>query len=595
MNLEDTRNINQVYRPSNRLRKIVQITRMCSDVCGADVFGHGYRVNIRTYMVLGIINFSIIFLSYTMYSGWITEGDWTIILQVLTIGGGTLSQGYVKLVNSIRQQNNFRYLLGEVYSLFEEYELKSSDYAVYLKKGCDLLSYFMKLCAVINVIMICGLILVAAAINVIFQKRQLIVYGQIFGIDPSTSTGFFVTFSVQAGFLLVGGFGLYAGDMAFFTPISQISTLKEILRCKFKEINEAMQGDELSRPSNISELLKDAVQFHQRYLRFNIRQTPIMTHRQSDRFKAIVRITKICADICGANVLEHDYRINVRTVLVFVIIILTFVFMSYTIYDGFFVQGDWKIILQVLSIGAGTLVQGFVKLLNCIQQQENFRFLIGELYDIYEEYELKHTGYQRHLNKGIHLLSYIMKLCAFIAVLLVIGMAAVTVVRSLVFDVNQVIVQCLIPGVDHTTPRGFFLTCIVQISFIAVGGFGFYAGDMAFFTPITQIVTFQGILRCKMFDLNEVLEKDGEENVKKSTEMLKEVIKFHQRYMVFLTVTQDTYFLVILVQIATYSTGIICTIFCVLLGAWPGGYVYMIYCFVMMYVYCGVGTLVEVT
>ncbi|XP_061397605.1 odorant receptor 67d-like [Musca vetustissima] len=319
-----------------------------------------------------------------------------------------------------------------------------------------------------------------------------------------------------------------------------------------------------------------------------------MPHRQSDRFKAIVRITKICADICGANVLEHDYHINIRTVLVFMVITLSFGFMSYTIYDGFVVQDDWKIILQVLSIGGGTLVQGFVKLLNCILEQKNFRYLLGELYDIYEDYELKHIGYQRSLNKGIHLLSYIMKLCAFIVALLVLGMTIMTVIRSLVFNANDLIVQCLVPFVDATTPKGFFWTCAIQVVFIAVGGFGFYAGDMAFFTPVTQIVTFRDILRCKFQDLNEIL-LTFPANEKKSTEMLKDIIQFHQRYMKFLATTQDSYFMVILVQIATYSMGIVCTIFCILLGTWPGGYVYMTYCLVMMYVYCGIGTLVYVT
>ncbi|XP_073837818.1 odorant receptor 67d-like [Musca autumnalis] len=319
-----------------------------------------------------------------------------------------------------------------------------------------------------------------------------------------------------------------------------------------------------------------------------------MAHRQSDRFRSIVRITKICADICGANVFDHGYRINIRTVLVFVIIISSFGFMIYTMYDGMFVKGDWKIILQVLSIGGGTLVQGFVKLLNSITQQEHFRYLMDELNDIYNEYELKHVGYQRTLNKGLHYLSHMMKLCAFIVVLMVVGMIAVTVFRSLVFDVNELVVQCMIPFLDPATQKGFVWTCVVQIWFIAVGGFGFYAGDMAFLTPTTQILIFQGILRCKFMDLTEMVEKDPR-NVKKSTEMLKEIINFHQRYMKFLLVTQKTYFLVIAIQIVTYSTGIVCTIFSIMLGSWPGGYVYMIYCFVMMYVYCGIGTLVEVT
>lgn len=82
-----------------------------------------------------------------------------------------------------------------------------------------------------------------------------------------------------------------------------------------------------------------------------------MAKGKSERFRAIVRITKICADICGCNILDHGYRINWRTILVFIVIQLSFAFMSYTMYDGYVVKGDWKVLLQVLSIGGGTLVQ----------------------------------------------------------------------------------------------------------------------------------------------------------------------------------------------------------------------------------------------
>ncbi|XP_061395125.1 odorant receptor 67d-like [Musca vetustissima] len=258
MNLEDARNTNKLYRPSERLRRIVRITRICGDICGADVLDPNYRVNIRTYLVFLVINFSIIFFGYTIYKGW-TDGDddWKIILQVLTVGGGTLAQGYCKLVNSIGQQSNFRYLLDEIYSVFEEYELKSPNYRVFLNQGCQLLTYFMKLCAIVNIAMICGLILVAIAISVVFNKHQLIVYGNVIGADPTTPNGFIVTMIVQSGFLMVGGFGLYAGDMAFFTPISQVATMKGVLRCKFEDINAAVVGENRSHHSQISHLLSD--------------------------------------------------------------------------------------------------------------------------------------------------------------------------------------------------------------------------------------------------------------------------------------------------------------------------------------------------
>ncbi|XP_061397606.1 odorant receptor 67d-like [Musca vetustissima] len=257
MNLEDARNNNKTNRPSERLSRIVRITRICSDICGADVFDPNYHVNIRTCLVLFIINFSIITFCVTIYKGLAGDDDWKIFLQVLSVGGGTLTQGYCKLVNCLRQRSKFCYLLDEVFSLFKEYELKSPSYRVYLNQGCQVLTYFMKLCAVVNVTMICGLILVAVAVNAIFNKHQLIVYGNILGADPTTPNGFIATMIVQSGFLMVGGFGLYAGDMAFFTPISQIATMKGILRCKFEDINAVIEGEDQEDHLKISRLLSD--------------------------------------------------------------------------------------------------------------------------------------------------------------------------------------------------------------------------------------------------------------------------------------------------------------------------------------------------
>lgn len=274
-----------------------------------------------------------------------------------------------------------------------------------------------------------------------------------------------------------------------------------------------------------------------------------MVQAVSERFRSIVRITAICADICGCNVLDPNFRINIRTILVLVVINLSLFFLSYTMYDGFVIKGDWKIILQVLSIGGGTLIQvrkcfhgpiwnfcsmsflqGFCKLTNCIRQQKKIRFLNEELHAIYDEYELKGSEYRIHLNKGCQLLSLIMKLSAFIVILMVIGMALVTLIWWQIFGIRVLIVHCRIPGVDDTTVNGFILTSSMHITFVSIGGFGFYAGDMGFFTPISQVITFSGIIKCKFHDLNTAMSGDHG-NKHMALKMLRDILVFHQKYL----------------------------------------------------------------
>ncbi|XP_075163833.1 odorant receptor 67d-like isoform X2 [Haematobia irritans] len=235
------------------------------------------------------------------------------------------------------------------------------------------------------------------------------------------------------------------------------------------------------------------------------------------------------------------------------------------------VQNDWTIIVQVLCLGGGTLLQGSVGLANFLNQQINTRFLLNETYSLYEQYEAISSDFRVYLNKGIRLLSYLMKVCAFINAMLVVGMASFTFLYNYIYGTNHLIVQ-------------------------GVGGFGLYAVDMGFLTPISQIVTFKGIMRCKFHNLNEILDEEDDDNGrhKTSLDVLKDIIKFHQKYLIFLQTSQFTFYWVILVKISTYALGIVCTMFCIMVGAWPSGYVYLLYCFVMMYVYCGMGTMVEI-
>ncbi|XP_075163832.1 odorant receptor 67d-like isoform X1 [Haematobia irritans] len=260
------------------------------------------------------------------------------------------------------------------------------------------------------------------------------------------------------------------------------------------------------------------------------------------------------------------------------------------------VQNDWTIIVQVLCLGGGTLLQGSVGLANFLNQQINTRFLLNETYSLYEQYEAISSDFRVYLNKGIRLLSYLMKVCAFINAMLVVGMASFTFLYNYIYGTNHLIVQGIGPGIDPNTTFGYYFTSLVQFIFIGVGGFGLYAVDMGFLTPISQIVTFKGIMRCKFHNLNEILDEEDDDNGrhKTSLDVLKDIIKFHQKYLIFLQTSQFTFYWVILVKISTYALGIVCTMFCIMVGAWPSGYVYLLYCFVMMYVYCGMGTMVEI-
>ncbi|XP_061399330.1 odorant receptor 67d-like [Musca vetustissima] len=323
-----------------------------------------------------------------------------------------------------------------------------------------------------------------------------------------------------------------------------------------------------------------------------------MVKKHSERFEQIVRVTRFCADICGADVFDENYRVNIRTIFVISIIGSSFIFLGYTMVVGYIKEGDWTIIVQVISLGGGTLLQGLCTFVIYITNQKQYRFLLNECYDLYKKYEQMDSDYRVYLNKGVRLLTNFMKLCAFINLMLVLGMSSFTFLYNLIFNVQETIVYAFVPGLDIETTSGFWITSGMQVMFIAVGGFGLYSGDMAVLTPISQIPTFRGILQCKFREINDLLNDDYEterERTLKTMAALRGILQFHQKYLIFLKTSREVTYWSVLAKVGTCFIGIVCALFCVLLGSWPAGYIYLLYCFVMMQVFCAMGTLVDIT
>ncbi|XP_061392896.1 odorant receptor 67d-like, partial [Musca vetustissima] len=311
-----------------------------------------------------------------------------------------------------------------------------------------------------------------------------------------------------------------------------------------------------------------------------------MSKKISESLRKIVRVTEFCSDVCGVNIYKDNYRINIRTLFVIAVIGTSFAFLNYAMYDGYTKEGDWTILVQVVSLEGGTLLQ------------DKYRFLLKECMVLYEKYEQRESDYRLYLNRGIRLLANFMKLCTFINVMLVVGMSSVTVIYNFIFGTYETLVYGYCPWIDIYTTEGLWITNSVQTMLIAVGGFGLFSGDMAVLTPISQIPTFKGVLQCKFREINDLLDEDyGTEGEKKAKTLaaLKDILQFHQAYLTFLNVSRDAVYWSIFVKVGTCFIGIAFALFCIMLGSWPAGYIYLLYCFIMMQVFCGMGTLVDVT
>ncbi|XP_073838671.1 odorant receptor 67d-like isoform X2 [Musca autumnalis] len=311
------------------------------------------------------------------------------------------------------------------------------------------------------------------------------------------------------------------------------------------------------------------------------------------RYEILMRLIRICAKICGADVFDFNYRRNILTYIVFTCIYLYFACTIYTVYVNLYIEGEWTQMLKtVVMISSG--LQGYCKLLNSIDHREQWRYLSDELYDIYKEYRDQGSEYLACLHKSMDTVDKSKKFLALAYLMATGSLTVMVLIYRFAFHQNIFVLQFQMPYIDAKTEQGYLITNIIHFTCMAFGAFGNYAADLFFFMSVSHAPLFKDILKCKFHDLNDIIEGRNEENSKNYHILVKDIFLWHQKYMRFLTTIKQTFFWMIVVQMFTVAFSIVISMFCLILGSWPGGHSYLGYCFVTMYLYCGLGTVVEV-
>ncbi|XP_061390346.1 odorant receptor 67d-like [Musca vetustissima] len=319
-----------------------------------------------------------------------------------------------------------------------------------------------------------------------------------------------------------------------------------------------------------------------------------MTKPIMQRFEFIRRLIRLCSAFCGADVFKLNYRVNFLTVIVFTCIYVYFACTCYTVYKNIYIDGEWTHMLKTLCMISSGL-QGYAKLVNAIWNKTHLRYLMDELYEIYKDYlDKDHIDYRRCLGRCINSTVKGIRLLTFIYIMAVGCLIVMVLVYRFAFDQRIFVLQFEIPRVDINTEHGYLITNCVHSVCIMFGAFGNYAADMCFFTFVNHAVLFRDILKCKFRDLNDVLEEPADAAARCHT-LIQDIFLWHQRYIRYIEVIKDNYFWVIVVEMSTVAFSIVLTLFCLILGRWPGGQTYLAYCFIMMYLYCAMGNVVEVT
>ncbi|XP_046808857.1 odorant receptor 67d-like [Lucilia cuprina] len=317
-----------------------------------------------------------------------------------------------------------------------------------------------------------------------------------------------------------------------------------------------------------------------------------MTTRYSKHFERAFNFTRFFSELCGADVLNDDYRMSWVTWYVIHLLNAAIGFTIYTVYVGMVNENDWTLPLKCLCMFC-TGIQGYAKLINAIQKQQQYRFIHKEIIGIYTVYEQR-KNYHKLLKESISLVKTLLNILLAIVILVTLSIIGVPIFYNLVFNERIFIMPFFFPYVNYNTNFGYYLTSTFHVICVLFGGFGNFISDTWCFMFAAHIPLTKNILLAKFKELNELLEKDPLECVEIKNK-LKDIFQWHQKYLVFSKTVKNLFFWVIFIQVAMEFVSIVCTIVCIFLNVWPAAPVFLFYSGVLFYFHCALGNLVEIS
>ncbi|KAH8311683.1 hypothetical protein KR044_007534, partial [Drosophila immigrans] len=314
-----------------------------------------------------------------------------------------------------------------------------------------------------------------------------------------------------------------------------------------------------------------------------------MSLKPSENFLKIMRFVRFIKRCLGADIYNKDYRLNVFTAIT---LVATFIYSSFTL-STVISQRKSMFAFQALVM-SGLLVQGVNKLFVVVNNARNLYELNQSAYIVYVEYE-NHPDpkYADRLQHSCNRLRYALIFLFISYYVAVSGMMILPLTVNMLTGDHHLIMQFYIPGIDHNTESGFWLTQVFHVFVLNVGGAGMFAGDLVILVHLLQTYIFVDVLRLKIETFNTFVEEPGKQPDSEIQKALIDMIQFHQQYLRFIAQCNKIFYTIVSTQVTTAAACITLTIFVLLTSVWPGGWAYAIGLLSNLYIYCILGTLVE--
>ncbi|XP_070063778.1 putative odorant receptor 83c isoform X1 [Drosophila virilis] len=245
----------------------MRFVRFISGCIGVDAYDPSYRFNTITAFTTGSIIMYMCFTIVTVFKEF--KENWMFLIQAFATTGSVV-QGINKLCVGILSARTVSELYLQIENIYLDFE-KNHDprYPKALLHNCRKLRRVLLLVGVSYVIGVCGIILTTVVASIVTGQTYLSMHFHLPGLDVNTKLGGWMTQAVHCICVVIGGTGLYAGDMVIIVYLLQSFVYADFLKFKVDALNthvNIIQNDKLQ--CQTSEMLVDIARWHQIFTTF---------------------------------------------------------------------------------------------------------------------------------------------------------------------------------------------------------------------------------------------------------------------------------------------------------------------------------------
>ncbi|XP_055296843.1 odorant receptor 67d-like [Sitodiplosis mosellana] len=290
----------------------------------------------------------------------------------------------------------------------------------------------------------------------------------------------------------------------------------------------------------------------------------------------------------GLNILDKDFQFSLASLFIVTLVTSVLISSVYTMFafdtEAFF-KGT-----TCFSLG----LQAFSKVYTVATKRTEIRFLSSFVENIHVVNEKKPSKRIRDIMDECSLHNFLITVALLsLYFLCVIIFLLFPVLMFAIFQMKEPWLPLYLLGIDFNTKEGFVVTSIYHCVVLYMTGIGFGFND-ALFSNLVFNVFIMSKLQCNQLStLDDELNADRPHELKIRTR-LANFFLMNLEMEKYIELINDTYFWMIFVQIMTSSLCTTLIVYVIMTMTWYPAYFLAVCCVFQLFVFCALGTVIEV-